>query len=143
MASPQTISIIIFSSDFGRVHYALSTAAAALATNISVTLMFTMGAIRAVTTDASGNPQWKKLTHDDENTEGGVQDDINQSRGIAGFEELLQACSSMGAKLLVCEMGLKAIGMEKKQLRKDMSFTPGGLVTFLNSADTKGNIVFI
>ena len=143
MSSPQTISIVVFSGDFGRIHYALSMAAAALATNISVTLMFTMGAIRAVSTDASGNPQWKNLTHEDTSTEGSVQDEINQRLGIAGFEELLQACRSMGVKFLVCEMGLKSIGIETEQLRKDISFAPGGLVTFLNSADTEGTILFI
>ena len=143
MASPQTISIIAFSGDFGRIHYALSMAAAALATNISVTLMFTMGAIRAVAADASGNPQWKNLTNDDTSTEAGVQDEINQGLGIAGFEELLQACNSMGVKFLVCEMGLKSIGLETEHLRQDIPFAPGGLVTFLNSSDTRANILFI
>ena len=67
----------------------------------------------------------------------------NQSKGIAGFEELFTACSSMGVKFLICEMGLKAEGIQAEELRKDIHFEPGGLVTFLNSAETEGNIVFI
>ncbi len=143
MSKTKTLSIIAFSSDFGRIHYALSTAAAASATNMSVTVMFTMGAIRAVAVDSSGAPGWGKLTDENTNTAGIVQDKINQSKGIAGFEELLAACSSMGVTFLVCEMGLKAGGVQTEKLREDMSFEPGGLVTFLNSAETEGNIVFI
>ena len=58
MSKPKTLSIIAFSSDFGKIHYALATAAAAVATNMNVTIMFTMGAIRAVTVDSSGVPGW-------------------------------------------------------------------------------------
>ena len=49
----------------------------------------------------------------------------------------------MGVKFLICEMGLKAEGIQAEELRKDVHFEPGGLVTFLNSADAEGNIVFI
>jgi len=143
MAKPKSLSIIAFSSDFGKVHYALATAAAASATNMNVTIMFTMGAIRAVTMDSSGVPGWGTFTNVKADTEGVSQDATNQSRGIAGFEELFAACSSMGVKFLVCEMGLKAEGIQADELRKDLHFEPGGLVTFLNSTETEGNIVFI
>ena len=143
MSKPKTLSIIAFSSDFGKIHYALATAAAASATNMSVTIMFTMGAIRAVTMDSSGVPGWETFTDTKAKTEGVSQDDINQSKGIAGFEELFTACGSMGVKFLVCEMGLKAEGIQSEELRKDIDFEPGGLVTFLNSAKAEGNIVFI
>ena len=143
MNKTKTLSIIAFSSDFGKIHYALSTAAAASATNMSVTIMFTMGAIRAVATDSSGVPGWRTLTDGNTKTDGLVQDKINQSKGIAGFEELFAACSSMGVKFLVCEMGLKAGDIQTEELREDMRFEPGGLVTFLNSAETEGNIIFV
>ena len=143
MSKPKTLSIIAFSSDFGKIHYALATAAAASATNMSVTIMFTMGAIRAVTMASSGGPGWETFTDTKAKTEGVSQDDINQSKGIAGFEELFTACGSMGVKFLVCEMGLKAEGIQSEELRKDIDFEPGGLVTFLNSAKAEGNIVFI
>lgn len=143
MVSQRSISIIVYSNEFGRIHYALSTAAAALATNIPVTLMFTMDAITAVTIDPYGNPQWKGLTTSDTNTNAETQDEINKQRGLAGFEELLEACTSMGADFLVCEMGLKAAGIQEKQLRTDVVFTPGGLVSFLNSAQENGQILFI
>ena len=143
MDNPKTLSIIAFSSDFGKIHYALATAAAASATNMSVTIMFTMGAIRAVTMDSSGVPGWRAFTDAKAKTGCFGQDEINQSKGIAGFEELFTACSSMGVKFLICEMGLKAEGIQAEELRKDIHFEPGGLVTFLNSADAEGNIVFI
>ncbi|MEE2694253.1 MAG: DsrE/DsrF/DrsH-like family protein [Pseudomonadota bacterium] len=143
MRKTKSLSIIAFSSDFGKIHYALSTAAAASATNMSVTIMFTMGAIQAVATHSSGTPGWEKLTDENTKAAGLVQDKVNQRNGIAGFEELLAACISMGVKFLVCEMGLKAGGIQKEQLRQDTCFEPGGLVTFLNTAEAKGNIVFV
>ena len=143
MSKTKTLSVIAFCSDFGKIHYALATAAAAAATNMNVTIMFTMGAIRAVTVDSSGVPGWGVFTNAKTKTEGFGQDEINQSKGIAGFEELFTACSSMGVKFLICEMGLKAEGILAEDLRKDIHFEPGGLVTFLNSADAEGNIVFI
>ena len=143
MVSHRSISIIVYSNEFGRIHYALSTAAAALATNTPVTLMFTMGAIQAVTIDLSGNPQWKELATNNQHDSADTQDRINQQRGVAGFEELLDACKTMGGHFLVCEMGLKSAAIEKQQLRTDMDFSPGGLVTFLNSAKENGHILFI
>jgi len=143
MISDKTLSIVAFSSDFGKVHYALSIAAAASATNTSVTMMFTMGAIRALITDDSDHPGWSKLPNDGKNKNGGAQDKMNQARGVAGFEELLEACISMDVTFLICEMGLEAADISKEQLRKDISYTPGGLVTFLNSASTNGQILFI
>ena len=80
MSKPKTLSIIAFSSDFGKIHYALATAAAAVATNMNVTIMFTMGAILAVTVHSSGVPGWGVFTDAKTKTEGFGQDKINQSK---------------------------------------------------------------
>ena len=45
---PQKLSVIVFSGDYDRVHYALAMASAAAATNRAVTLFFTMAATRAL-----------------------------------------------------------------------------------------------
>ena len=57
MPGPDKLSLIVFSGDYDRVHYALITASAAAATDRQVTLFFTMGATRALLdTDADGAP---------------------------------------------------------------------------------------
>ena len=133
MNTPDKLSLIVFSGSFERVHYALVTAAAAAATNLPVTLFFTMGASNALRPDG-----WKLLP----NTEG-MTNDIYQSRGVVGFEELLDACIELGVTIMVCEMGLHALGLQSTDLRADIPITPGGLVTFLLDASAAGGMLFI
>ena len=44
---------------------------------------------------------------------------------------------------MVCEMGLRAIGMESAELRTDVPYQAGGIVTFLNDASADGAMLFI
>jgi len=57
-----------------------------------------------------------------------------RAKGTATFEELLSACVELGVTFMVCEMGLKAFDIEHGDLRDDISFAIGGVVTFLNDA---------
>ena len=143
MAPLEKLSIIVFSGSFDCVHYALATAAAAAATNIPVTLLFTMGAIRALARDETGGPRWKELTHSEDEGNGSVWDIRYQTNGAAGFEELLEACVALEVKFLVCEMGLRAAGLDEKTLRDDVPIEHGGLVTFLADAEADGSMLFI
>jgi peroxiredoxin family protein len=70
-------------------------------------------------------------------------DALYAERGIATFEELLGACRELGARFMVCEMGLRAIGLTTRDLRGDIAYTEGGLVTFLNDARAQGAVVFV
>jgi peroxiredoxin family protein len=101
-----------------------------------VMLFVTLGALRAFTAEAAhGRPGWMRLPIGDDLTapevaDGGALDARNRARGVAGFEELLQACER-GVEFMVCEMGLRALGLEPGELRADLELQPGGLVTLL------------
>jgi len=143
MGRLEKLSIIVYSHTFDRIHFALSAAAASAATNVPATLFFTMGAIRALARDETGEPRWKELSHSEEDQNGSVWDNRYQTNGIAGFEELLEACGALEVKFLVCEMGLRAAELDEKTLRDDVTIEKGGLVTFLADAKVDGNMLFI
>lgn len=123
------LSLVVFSGDFERVHYALAMAAGAVASNHAVTLFFTMGAARALV-------DWRTLP-------GAEADETLRARGVAGFEELLEACVALGVAVMVCEMGLRALGIDAGALRPDVPVTAGGIVTFLADASKDGGMLFI
>ena len=122
------LSLIVFSHSLERVHYALSLAAAAAATNRPATLFFTMGACHAL----RPNPTLPSTE--------GIDLTIP---GIAQFDELLSACVELNVTFMVCEMGLKALGLTQADLRSDIPLTQGGIVTFLNDASASGAMLFI
>ena len=64
-------------------------------------------------------------------------------RGVATFEELLDAVNALGGRFIVCEMGLRALGLEKSDLRDDIPIELAGVVTFLNDASGSGSSLFI
>ncbi len=139
MAGPHPrLSLMVFAGDFSRVHYALVMASAAAATNVPVTVFFTMKASHGVLADAG----WHDLVGEDGRsaleTDSGYVDS-----GVAGFEELMTACAELGVRFMVCEMGLRALGLEDAELRGDIEITPGGVVSFLADAGDQGRIVFI
>lgn len=140
---PDKLSIIVYAGDFGRVHYALATAAAAAAIDRPVTLFFTMAACHALgMADKHRAPGWHALPVE----AGGSAADADAalvSRGVASFEDLLEACRDLGVRFLVCEMGLRAIVQTKADLRDDVPIEEGGLVTFLRDASADGGMLFI
>lgn len=142
-ARSDRLSLIVFSGDLDRVHYALATASAALAIGMPATLFFTMGACRALAKPkGDGRLGWHDLT-----TGAGEParafDDGLKARGIGCFEDLLAACVALDARFMVCEMGLKAIDMPAGDLRPDVPIHHGGLVTFLSDASANGSMLFI
>lgn len=139
---PDKLSLVVFSGDFDKVHYALVMASAAQASNRPTTLFFTMGACRAL---LEGDPPWREMALSEEkNAEnGGALDDQFKDLGVGAFEELLSACVEMGVTFMVCEMGLRAEGIARSDLRDDVPIEEGGVVTFLNDASKDGSILFI
>ena len=138
MPAPDKLSIVVFSGTFEKVHYALVMAAAAIATNTSVTLFFTMGAARALTRI----PNWQGLPTELGPNAADLDADF-QAKGIGGFAELLDACVSLGVTFMVCEMGLRALGIAPETLRDDIPIELGGVVTFLADASKNGAMLFI
>ncbi|WP_241911776.1 DsrE family protein [Telmatospirillum siberiense] len=142
-AGPDKLSLVLFSGAYDKVHYALAMAAAALASNRMATLFFTMGATRALLAADAGGPGWRDLHPTEDGLAPQVADADLTAKGIGGFEELLAACVALGATVMVCETGLRALGLELSALRSDVPVMPGGLVSFLADASADGAVVFI
>jgi peroxiredoxin family protein len=144
-ASPDKLSIVVFSGDLDKVHYALVLASGAAAVGKAVTLFFTMEASRALMRPApDGRPAWRALPVAGGGwTDAGAMDDAFAVRGVATFEELLAACPELGVRFLVCEMGLKAMDLSRADLRDDIPVEDGGVVTFLTDASATGAMLFI
>jgi peroxiredoxin family protein len=104
--------------DYESVHYALALAAAALAVNKPAVLFFTMAGIRALEGPPPPLTDWHR-------------DAINRKAGVGDFETLLEACVELGARFIVCEMGLRSLGIDRTGLRADVPFTVAGIVTLL------------
>jgi len=137
------LALIVFSGDFTRVHYALVTASAAAATNHPAILFFTHEAARAlIEKDSEGAPGWHGLGSQGDRRAMEIDAEYIE-RGIAGFEELLAASNDLGVTFMVCEMGLRALGLEDAPRRADLSIKTGGMVSFLTQADGDGRIIFI
>lgn len=145
MARPDKLSVIVFSGTYEKVHYALATAAAAAAIDMPVTLFFTMDATHALAAKGpDGQAGWRSLAVE----RAGFPDasSLNATmiqRGVAGFDDLLDACISLNIRFAVCEMGLAAVDLKRGALREDIDIEVGGLVTFLNDASATGATLFI
>jgi peroxiredoxin family protein len=137
VAERDRLSVVLLSRDFERVHYALCMASAAAALERPVTLFVTLGALQAfLAADAQGRPGWMRLPIAEGLAgpgvaDGGALDARYRARGIAGFEELLEACRALEVEFMVCEMGMRAMGLEPGKFRADLELQPGGLATLL------------
>lgn len=138
---PDKISLAVYSGDFDKVHYALVMASGAAAIGTAATLFFTGDALKALT------PGWRAMPigrgGDMGLSDAGSMDDDFKAKRIGTFEELLSACTALGVKIMVCEMGLRALGMKRGDLRADIQIEEGGIVTFLEGASKTGAVVFI
>lgn len=134
---PERLSVLLLSGSFERAHYALSMASTAAALERPATLFVTLAATRALLADdGRGRPGWAALPvspdlADAEIADGAALDAQNRARGVAGFEELLQACTALGVEIMVCEMGLRALDLAASALRRDVPIREGGLATLL------------
>jgi peroxiredoxin family protein len=142
--SPDKLSIVVFSGDFDRIHYALVMASAALAVDTPVTLFFTQWALRALARpQKDGSPGWHGLPVSQGRATAAELDAGFAEKKVATFEELLEACAALGARFMVCEMGARAIGMDRGEFRDDIDIESGGFVTFLGDASKDGSIIFV
>lgn len=153
-ADAPALSIIALSGDYERVHYALATAAAARAIGRDVILFFTHGALQALTRDAGGRAGWETLPADAQATDdaaatrglgnaggGASRDSRFKERRIGDFETLLSACVELGVRFIVCEMGMRAQGIDPATLRRDVPCETAGIVTLLDATPAGAQIV--
>ncbi|MBM3555245.1 MAG: hypothetical protein FJX47_06795 [Alphaproteobacteria bacterium] len=138
MPAPDQLSLVVASGRYDTVHYALALASAAAATGKKATLFFTLGACRALI----GREGWRALPTED-GRKGGTRDAELMARGAAGFDELLAACLELGVRVIVCEMGLRAEGIEAGDLRRDVKAEIAGIVTFLEDASASGGMLYL
>lgn len=145
MTGPDSLSIVVFSGGFDRVHYALVIASAAAATSRRVTLFFSGRALRALLCeDRAGVPAWHGLDPADDGSAPEARDRSFAAQGLASFEELLEACVALGVTVMACEMGLRALGVPAgTPLRPDVPIATGGVVTFLNAVTPNGASLFV
>ena len=145
MSGHDRLSLVVFSGDYDRVHYAFVMASAAAATNRPVTLFFTMSAIKVLLApQPDGTPGWAALAATDGGKGALERDADHAAAGIATLEELIEACTDLEVSMRVCEMGLKAEGLSSADCRADLPVTEGGMVAFLAEAEKDGGrIVFI
>lgn len=127
MAETPALGLVLLDGRYERVHYGLAMAAAALAVGRPAVLFFTNGALLAL----AGAQGWRRLLPDAAGRDAAAQDAARRAAGVAGFEELLDACAQMGARFIACEMGLRTIGLAPDALRADTRVELAGLVTLL------------
>lgn len=142
---PASLKIVLYSGAFDRIHYALMMASAAAAINQKVTVLVTMAACHAFTPDGLD-----KLVLSDGvaampiKTPHGL-DQYYQQQGIASLQDLKDACKALGVDFLVCEMGLRAVGLSIMALDPRLGFQVAGLVTLLHRSteDKDSKLLFI
>ena len=136
---PDKLSIVVYDRHFDKVHYALVMASAAAAIGTPATLFFTMDACQALMRDDG----WKAMPLSDGDGNGAGRDADYAASKVATFDELLSACAALNVRFLICEMGLRARGMDRAGMRDDVEIEEGGVVTFLMDASSDGAMIFI
>lgn len=118
MAEPKMppFGILLLSGDFERAHYAMVLAAGAAAMDRRVTLFATNGGLHA-------------LCHDWSGLGGSESDAVLRGRGVAGFAALREALAPLGARLLACEAGLRAMALPATALLPEVE--RAGVPSFL------------
>lgn len=139
MPAPDKLSIIVASGRFETAHYALALASSQLSLGKQATLFYTLGACRALLPSDHG---WKRLPSEGAR-DGAARDAEYRARGVGSYEELFSAAVELGARMIVCEMGLRAEGIAYQDLRQDAKIELAGIVTFLGDASTAGKIVYL
>lgn len=136
---PKKLSIVLASGTFEKVHYALVMATGAAAIGIPVTLFFTMGACPAIMADDG----WRNLPSEKSDMTATTRDDDFASRGVATMNELIESAAELGVTFMVCEMGLRAEGLEDHPIRDGIDIERSGVVTFVNDASADGSIIYV
>lgn len=121
------LGILLLSGAHDRAHYAFVLASGAAALGRTVVVFATNAGCRALFTD------WSGLVD-------AGRDERIQASGVAGFETLRDACVELGVRMIACEAGLRAEGLDAAQLIPQAEVA--GVATFLSEVG-KGQIVSI
>jgi peroxiredoxin family protein len=121
------LGILLLSGAHDRAHYAFVLASGAAAVGRQVVLFATNAGCHALLAD------WSGLSD-------AARDQRIRGAGVAGLEELREASREIGVRLIACEAGLRAEGLDAARLMPGVEIA--GVATFL-SAVGPGQIVAI
>lgn len=121
----ETLGVLLVSGAHDRAHYAFVVASGAAAIGRDVVVFATNAGCHALFTD------WSGLADAD-------RDARVSAAGVAGLDVLREACVEMGVRLIACEAGLRAEGLDDGRLLAGVEVA--GIATFL-SAVGAGQIV--
>lgn len=113
-----TLGILLLSGNHERAHYAFAFAAGAAAIGRQVTIFATNSGCRALLDD------WSQLADVG-------RDAAIRARGLAGLGELREQAQELGVRMIACEMGLRAEGLEKAKLMAQVQVA--GIASFLEA----------
>jgi uncharacterized protein len=123
----EPLGILLLSGTHDRAHYAFVLASGAAALGRTVVLFATNAGCHALFTDWSG-------------LNDAARDERVRTSGVAGLEELREACREMGVRMIACEAGLRAEGLDAARLIAGVEVA--GVATFL-AAVGAGQIIAI
>ena len=122
------LALIVVDAGYERLHAAFMMAATVAALGRQVTV-FGMGA-----GVAAFHPHWAGVPAFVE------EEARRQQAGVAGLEELRAAVVEMGGQLMVCDSGLRAMGLAETALLDGVKSL--GLPSFLDHAGLRRQLVF-
>jgi peroxiredoxin family protein len=125
--SDLTLGVLLLSGAHDRAHYAFVVASGAAALGRQVVLFATNRGCLALCRD------WSSL-------QDAERDERIRSRGVAGLDILRDACVEMDIRMIACEAGLRAEGLESALLLPNVEIA--GIATFLSAVST-GHLITI
>jgi peroxiredoxin family protein len=125
--SDAVLGVLLLSGKHDRAHYAFVVASGAAALGRQVVLFATNQGCVALCSD------WSRLGD-------AGRDARIQARGVAGLDTLREACQEMDVRLIACEAGMRAVGLERGMLLAGVEVA--GIATFLSAVGT-GQIITI
>jgi uncharacterized protein len=117
----EPLGILLWAGTHDRAHYALVLASGAAALGRHVILFATNAGCHALMADWSGLAD-------------AARDGRVRAAGVAGLEELREACHDLGVRLIACEAGLRAEGLDQGKLLPEVEVA--GIATFLAAVGT-------
>lgn len=116
MRSDTVLGVLLLSGAHDRAHYAFVVASGAAAIGREVVLFVTNAGCHALFRDWSGLAD-------------AGRDARVQAAGVAGLDVLREACVELGIRMIACEAGLRAEGLDGAQLIDGVEVA--GIATFL------------
>jgi uncharacterized protein len=126
-AARQPLGVLLLSGAHDRAHYAFVVGSGAAALGRPVTLFATNLGCHALCLDWSGLSDARR-------------DSLIESRGVAGLATLRDACIEMDVRMIACEAGLRAEGLDPALLLPQVEVA--GIATFLANVGA-GQIISI